>query len=237
MKYTALILILSVFVVMGCSSGDDQDKGAEVVGPTGPTVSKGPQKIYISAGKDELDSEKLPDYLKTDLGEPAEVTVETAGSKWKIVVGEKIYEAQYHDFASDAEGAAAKFKAFVTDFNAGDAAVVIDGHLSGSSVLYIDGEKFKKKYVQKKFQELINPIGGGEQWKTPVALQESYVSGTLGLFQAWLHVSNGLGNRGKTWVYLEKDDANSEWKIKELHTGDEENPEIYWKNRKEYKIF
>ena len=102
MKYTALILILSVFVVMGCSSGDDQDKGAEVFGPTGPTVSKGPQKIYISAGKDELDSEKLPDYLKTDLGEPAEVTVETAGSKWKIVVGEKIYEAQYHDFASDA---------------------------------------------------------------------------------------------------------------------------------------
>ena len=221
---------------MGCDSGDDQDKGTEVIILTETTEL---QKIYISAGRDELDSAKLPDYLKVDLGiESAEVTVVTVGSKWEIVAGEDTYEVQYNDFNDDATSAREKFEAFITDFNAGKAVVVIDGHLSGSSVLYIDGEKFKKQDAQKKFQELINPIGGGgEQWKIPVVLQEGYVSGTLGFFQAWLHASNGLGDRGKTWVYLEKDYANSEWKIKELHTGDEGEPKIGWENRKEYKIF
>ena len=73
----------------------------------------------IAAGKDDLDNTRLPGYLKDDLRiESAEVRVETAGSKWKIVADGKVYEIQYRDFNDDAEDAAAKFKVFVTDFNA-----------------------------------------------------------------------------------------------------------------------
>jgi len=43
------------------------------------------------------------------------------------------------------------------------------------------------------------------------------------------------GGRGKTWVYLEKGDADAEWEIEELHTGGEDDPEIYWQVKEEYK--
>ena len=61
----ALMLVSSIFAVVGCSSGDDQDKGVEVVAPKESTGPTGPQKIYIFYGKDELDSEKLPKYLES----------------------------------------------------------------------------------------------------------------------------------------------------------------------------
>ena len=53
----ALILMLSIFVVMGCSSDDEtEDSKADViitstVEDTGP---KGPQTIYIAASMDDL---------------------------------------------------------------------------------------------------------------------------------------------------------------------------------------
>ena len=121
MKYTtltiiALILMSAVFMIVGCSDSKDSvvvasDNVEEELLPMGI--------FYIAAGKDDLDNTRLPGYLKDDLRiESAEVRVETAGSKWKIVADGKVYEIQYRDFNDEAEDAAAKFKVFVTDFNA-----------------------------------------------------------------------------------------------------------------------
>ena len=94
MKYTtltiiALILMSAVFMIVGCSDSKDSvvvasDNVEEELLPMGI--------FYIAAGKDDLDNTRLPGYLKDDLGiESAEVRVETAGSKWKIVADGKMY--------------------------------------------------------------------------------------------------------------------------------------------------
>ena len=239
-----LMLVLSIAAVMGCSSESSEvvvatadPDGDQDIGP------KEPEKVYIAAGKDDLDSAKLPDYLKDDLEiESAKVTVEIAGSKWEIVAGTDTYEVHYHDFNDDAAGAIGKFEAFIADFNAEKAAVAVD-HLARKPILYVDGDKFRKKGpVQQKLQQLIKPVGGGfggakkgEKWPVPFAVQDIYISGTLGYFQAWLYAESGLGSRGKTWVYLEKDDVDDEWAIEGLHTGGEDDPEISWQVKEEYK--
>ena len=141
MKYTtltiiALILMSAVFMILGCSSDDETEGSKADVGPTSSIVEdtdpKGPEMIYIATGMDDLNQQKLPDYLKEYLGlVSAEVTVETPDSKWRIVADGKVYEIQYRDFNDDAEDAKVKFDAFVADFNAGDIAGTFQKPYSG----------------------------------------------------------------------------------------------------------
>ena len=248
MKYTTLtiiflILVSAVFMIVGCSDSKDSvvvasDNVEEELIPMGI--------FYIAAGKDDLDNTRLPGYLKDDLRiESAEVMVETAGSKWKIVAGGKMYEVHYRDFNDDANKAVGRFKTFITHFNAEKVALAVE-YLARSPTLVIDGEKFKKVKAIQKLQELAIPIGGGdlggvekgEQWDASIT--EVYVCGTGGtvespLFEVWLEASSGLGSRNKTWVYLTKDDVNAEWMIKGLQTGDADKPDINWAVREEYK--
>ena len=122
----ALMLVLSVFVFVGYSS-DDKD-----VGPTTSAVTEDskaedtgpewPQTVYIAVGMDDLNNQKLPDYVKVDLAlDPvsAEVTVETPDSKWKITEGGKVLEVEYRNFEDDAKAAKARFEKFVVVYNGG----------------------------------------------------------------------------------------------------------------------
>ena len=128
----ALMLMLSVFVFVGCSSDDETEDSKADVGPkttafvedTGP---EWPQTVYVAAGMDDLNGQKLPEYLKEDLElDPlsAEVTVETPDSKWRITEGEKEYEVKYRIFENDAKDAKARFEEFVAVYNGGKGALV-----------------------------------------------------------------------------------------------------------------
>ena len=116
-------------------------------------------------------------------------------------------------------------------------------HLARRSALYIDGERFRKKEVEQKLQELIKPVGGD-----PMDLLRKLKNGLFPsrfrififpvlkvTFKLGCMLQVGWGGRGKTWVYLEKGDADAEWEIEELHTGGEDDPEIYWQVKEEYK--
>ena len=155
MKYTtltiiALILMSAVFMIVGCS--DSKDSGVVVSDNDDIEEELLPKGIfYIAAGKDDLDNTRLLGYLKDDLRiESAEVRVETAGSKWKIVAGRKMYEVHYRDFNDDAEDAKAKFEKFVAVYNDGEAAKVNEEWDGGT--LWLDGEKYKGRKVMQKIQ-------------------------------------------------------------------------------------
>ena len=249
MKYTtltiiALILMSAVFMIVGCSDSKDSvvvasDNVEEELLPMGI--------FYIAAGKDDLDNTRLPGYLKDDLRiESAEVRVETAGSKWEIVAGGKMYEVHYRDFNDDAKDAKAKFEKFVAVYNDGEAAKVNKEWDGGT--LWLDGEKYKGRKVMQKIQRLLLGVVGAlgekvviEKWDASItAGMEVYVCGTRGtiespLFEAWLEASSGLGSRNKTWVYLTKNDVDAKWMIKELQTGDADKPNINWAVKEEYK--
>ena len=249
MKYTtltiiALILMSAVFMIVGCSDSKDSvvvasDNVEEELLPMGI--------FYIAAGKDDLDNTRLPGYLKDDLRiESAEVRVETAGSKWEIVAGGKMYEVHYRDFNDDAKDAKAKFEKFVALYNDGEPAKV-DKEWDGGT-LWIDGEEYKGRKVMQKIQRLLLGVVGAlgekvviEKWDASItAGMEVYVCGTRGtiespLFEAWLEASSGLGSRNKTWVYLTKNDVDAKWMIKELQTGDADKPNINWAVKEEYK--
>ena len=227
MKYTtltiiALILMSAVFMIVGCSDSKDSvvvasDNVEEELLPMGI--------FYIAAGKDDLDNTRLPGYLKDDLRiESAEVRVETAGSKWEIVAGGKMYEVHYRDFNDDAKDAKAKFEKFVAVYNDGEAAKVNKEWDGGT--LWLDGEKYKGRKSMQQIQILLLGAPGEkvviEKWKPPI-WEAVYVSGTTpGYLYAWLESSSGLGKGRWTWVYLEKfTDADSEWVISELQTGAE----------------
>ena len=242
----ALMLMLSVFVFVGCSS-DDETEDSKTTADVGLTTSavedtgpEWPQTVYIAAGMDDLNNQKLPEYLEKYLGlVSAEVTVETPDSKWEITEGEKVYEVEYSNFENDVEDAKARFKKFVAVYNGGEAAEV-DKEWDGGT-LWIDGEKYRGRKSMQKMQNLLRGIaaapgvpaaplqqggGGGaaviEKWKPPV-WEATYVSGTTpDYLKAWLISSSGLGSRSMAWVYLEKYiiDADSEWEIEELQTGD-----------------
>ena len=144
----ALILMLSIFVVMGCSSDDETEDSKADVGPTTSTVEdtgpKGPETIYIAAGMDDLNSQKLQDYLKEDLElVSAEVTVETPDSKWKITEGEKVYEVEYRNFKDEAKAAKARFRKFIVVYNGGEAALLEEEWDKGT--LWLDREQYKRK--------------------------------------------------------------------------------------------
>jgi len=248
-KYTtltiiALILMSAVFMIVGCSDSKDSvvvasDNVEEELLPMGI--------FYIAAGKDDLDNTRLPGYLKDDLRiESAEVRVETAGSKWEIVAGGKMYEVHYRDFNDDAKDAKAKFEKFVAVYNDGEAAKVNKEWDGGT--LWLDGEKYKGRKVMQKIQRLLLGVVGAlgekvviEKWDASItAGMEVYVCGTRGtiespLFEAWLEASSGLGSRNKTWVYLTKNDVDAKWMIKELQTGDADKPNINWAVKEEYK--
>ena len=256
----ALMLMLSVFVFVGCSSDDETEDSKADVGPkttafvedTGP---KWPQTVYVAAGMDDLNNQKLPGYLKEDLGlVSAEVTVETPDSKWEITEGEKVYEVEYSNFENDAEDAKARFKKFVAVYNSGEAAEV-DKEWDGGT-LWIDGEKYRGRKSMQKMQNLLRgnaaapgvpaaPLQPGagaavviEKWK-PTVWEATYVSGTTpGYLDAWLEASSGLGSRSETWVYLSRStNADSEWEIEELQTGEGEDFERKnWKSLEPYKI-
>ena len=246
MKYTtltiiALILMSAVFMIVGCSDSKDSvvvasDNVEEELLPMGI--------FYIAAGKDDLDNTRLPGYLKDDLRiESAEVRVDTAGSKWKIVAGRKMYEVHYRDFNDDAEDAKAKFEKFVAVYNDGEAAKVNEEWDGGT--LWLDGEKYKGRKSMQQIQILLLGAPGEkvviEKWDASItAGMEVYVCGTRGtiespLFEAWLEASSGLGSRNKTWVYLTKNDVDAKWMIKELQTGDADKPNINWAVKEEYK--
>ena len=246
MKYTtltiiALILMSAVFMIVGCSDSKDSvvvasDNVEEELLPMGI--------FYIAAGKDDLDNTRLPGYLKDDLRiESAEVRVETAGSKWKIVAGRKMYEVHYRDFNDDAKDAKAKFEKFVALYNDGEPAKV-DKEWDGGT-LWIDGEKYKGREVMQKIQKLLLGVGGApgekvviEKWKQPPVWEVAYVKGTIpGYLYAWLRSSSGLGSRGMTWVYLSKF-TDTEWEIEELQTGKKEEDfnQKKWHSVEPYKI-
>ena len=246
MKYTtltiiALILMSAVFMIVGCSDSKDSvvvasDNVEEELLPMGI--------FYIAAGKDDLDNTRLPGYLKDDLRiESAEVRVETAGSKWEIVAGGKMYEVHYRDFNDDAKDAKAKFEKFVAVYNDGEAAKVNEEWDGGT--LWLDGEKYKGRKSMQQIQILLLGAPGEkvviEKWDASItAGMEVYVCGTRGtiespLFEAWLESSSGLGSRNKTWVYLTKNDVDAKWMIKELQTGDADKPNINWAVKEEYK--
>ena len=246
MKYTtltiiALILMSAVFMIVGCSDSKDSvvvasDNVEEELLPMGI--------FYIAAGKDDLDNTRLPGYLKDDLRiESAEVRVETAGSKWEIVAGGKMYEVHYRDFNDDAKDAKAKFEKFVAVYNDGEAAKVNEEWDGGT--LWLDGEKYKGRKSMQQIQILLLGAPGEkvviEKWDASItAGMEVYVCGTRGtiespLFEAWLEASSGLGSRNKTWVYLTKNDVDAKWMIKELQTGDADKPNINWAVKEEYK--
>mgnify|MGYP001475437691 FL=1 len=246
MKYTtltiiALILMSAVFMIVGCSDSKDSvvvasDNVEEELLPMGI--------FYIAAGKDDLDNTRLPGYLKDDLRiESAEVRVETAGSKWEIVAGGKMYEVHYRDFNDDAKDAKAKFEKFVALYNDGEAAKVNEEWDGGT--LWLDGEKYKGRKSMQQIQILLLGAPGEkvviEKWDASItAGMEVYVCGTRGtiespLFEAWLEASSGLGSRNKTWVYLTKNDVDAKWMIKELQTGDADKPNINWAVKEEYK--
>ena len=258
MKYTtltiiALILMSAVFMIVGCS--DSKDSG--VVASDNVEEELLPMGIfYIAAGKDDLDNTRLPGYLKDDLRiESAEVRVDTAGSKWEIVAGGKMYEVHYRDFNDDAKDAKAKFEKFVAVYNDGEP-VKVDKEWDGGT-LWIDGEKYKGRKVMQKIQKLLLGIaavpgvaaaplqpGGNveiEKWDASITTDmEVFVCGTRGtsespLFEAWLESSSGLGSRNKTWVYLTKNNVDAKWMIKELQTGDADKPNINWAVKEEYK--
>ena len=258
----ALMLMLSVFVFVGCSSDDETEDSKADVGPkttafvedTGP---KWPQTVYVAAGMDDLNGQKLPEYLKEGLElDPlsAEVTVGTPDSKWKITEGEKVYEVEYRNFESDAKEAKARFKNFVDAYNGGKGTAVEDEWDGGT--LWIDGEKYKGRKSMQQMQKLLlgiaaapgvpaAPLQPGEEgaaviekWKPPV-WEATYVSGTTpGYLDAWLEASSGLGSRSETWVYLSRStDADSEWEIEELQTGKKEDfKRKNWKSLEPYKI-
>ncbi|MAG85406.1 hypothetical protein CMK10_14740 [Candidatus Poribacteria bacterium] len=256
----ALMLMLSVFVFVGCSS-DDETEDSKTTADVGPTTSAvedtgpvWPQTVYIAAGMDDLNNQKLPGYLKEDLElVSAKVTVETPDSKWEITEGEKVYEVEYSNFENDAEDAKARFKKFVAVYNGGEAAEV-DKEWDGGT-LWIDGEKYKGRKSMQQMQKLLRGIaaapgvaaapqqpGGGnaviEKWK-PTVWEATYVSGTTpDYLYAWLEASSGLGSRSKTWIYLSKStDADSEWEIDELQTGKKEDfKRKNWKSLEPYKI-
>ena len=167
-----------------------------------------------------------------------------------------MYEVHYRDFNDDAKDAKAKFEKFVAVYNDGEPAKV-DKEWDGGT-LWIDGEKYRGRKSMQKMQNLLRGIaaapgvpaaplqqggGGGaaviEKWKPPV-WEATYVSGTTpDYLKAWLISSSGLGSRSKAWVYLEKYiiDADSEWEIEELQTGEEEDFERKnWKSLDPYEI-
>ena len=78
-----------------------------------------------------------------------------------------------------------------------------------------------------------------EKWK-PTVWEATYVSGTTpDYLKAWLISSSGLGSRSMAWVYLKKYiiDADSEWEIEELQTGEGEDFERKnWKSLEPYEI-
>ena len=252
----ALMLMLSVFVFVGCSSDDETQAPEDSKADVGPETiaEKWPKTVYIAAGMADLNNQKLPGYLKEDLElVSAKVTVETPDSKWEITEGEKVYEVEYSNFENDAEDAKARFKKFVAVYNGGEAAEV-DKEWDGGT-LWIDGEKYKGRKSMQQMQKLLRGIaaapgvaaapqqpGGGnaviEKWK-PTVWEATYVSGTTpDYLYAWLEASSGLGSRSKTWIYLSKStDADSEWEIDELQTGKKEDfKRKNWKSLEPYKI-
>ena len=239
----ALILTLSMFVVMGCSSDDETEDSKAEVEPTTSAVDpdtgpKGPQTIYIATGMADLNQQIPPRYLKEDLGlVSAEVKVETPGSKWEITGGGKVYKVEYRNFEDDAKAAKVRFEDFVGVYNSKKAAL-LEEEWDKKSTLWLDGTRYKGKKAIRKMQNLLlgqpaapgvaaAPQQFGEvvvlKWNPPV-WKTTYVSGTTpDYLYAWLESSSGLGKGRRTWVYLEKftDDADSEWVIDELQTGAE----------------